>query len=66
MNTKTHEYVNVNGIFIRKDFGIKKRQSKEQENTLTEGESERAKLDEEDIEDLNDMINNILVFVKIT
>ena len=60
MNTKTHEYVNVNGIFIRKDFLESKEQSKEQENTLTEGESERTKLDEEDIEKMNDMIDGII------
>lgn len=63
MSTKIHEYVNVNGIFIRKDFLESKEESpesEEQENTLTEGESERTKLDEEDIEKMSNMIDGII------
>jgi hypothetical protein len=66
MSTKTHEYINVNGIFIRKDFLESKEskeespKSEEQENTLTEGESERTKLDEEDIEKMGNMIDGII------
>jgi hypothetical protein len=42
MDCKTHEYVNVNGIFIRKDF----LESKE-ERQLTEEESDGSNLDDE-------------------
>mgnify|MGYP005992816195 FL=1 len=63
MSTKTHEYININGIFIRKDFLESKEESSEsdeKENTLTEAENERTKLDEEDIEKMSNMIDGII------